>query len=69
MTDFNSSDYKKKQTYMEDILYDLLNSLPSSYNKQLQDLNYFKLLRALAKELSDAQFNIDLVKDNISINA
>lgn len=58
------TDYRKRQEYVEKILRDLLNLLPSSYNKEVADTNYYKLFRALAQELADAKLAIKTVKDN-----
>ena len=56
--------YYKKQRYMENILYELLSLLPSSYNKENQDTNYYKLFRSFAKELSDAKIEMKQVEGN-----
>ncbi len=49
---------------MENILYELLSLLPSSYNKESQDTNYYRLFRSLAKELSDAKIEMKQVESN-----
>lgn len=54
----------KKLTYAEKTMIDLISSLPNSYNKEITDINYYKLLRSLSLELSDAKVEIHKVKHN-----
>lgn len=58
----------KKITYNNNVLAQLINCLPNSYNKEVTDLNYYKLLRAVSLEFADAKINIDQVKDNLYLN-
>lgn len=61
------SKYEDKQILFENTLYDMLSLLPSSYNKEVQDTNYFKLLRSLAEQLAEAKINITEVSKGSSI--
>ena len=54
----------KKLTYTEKTMVDLISSLPNSYNKEITDTNYYKLLRSLSLELADAKVEIHKVKHN-----
>ncbi|AEO93449.1 gp189 [Bacillus phage G] len=56
--------YEKKQAQIERILRELIELLPSSYNRESTDTNYYKLLRALAHELADSRVKIEEVKEN-----
>lgn len=55
---------ENRQEYIQQILSELIELLPSSYNKETTDTNYYKLLRALAHELGDAKVEIEAVKNN-----
>ena len=59
-----SSAIQTQLTYTEEILVDLINLLPSSYNKEVRDVNYYKLLRSLAFEMANADIQVDIVKDD-----
>lgn len=48
-----------------DILKQLINLLPSSYNKETSDTNYYRLLRALALELENAQVEVKQLSDDM----
>lgn len=54
----------KKLSYAEKTMVDLIQSLPNSYNKEITDTNYYKLLRSLALEISDAKVELHKVKHN-----
>lgn len=56
--------YKKKHEAFESILKEMIELLPSSYNKEVDDTNYYKLLRALSAELADAEIEIKQIKDD-----
>lgn len=53
-----------RQQHIEKILRDLIDLLPDSYNKEVTDTNYYKLLRSLALELSDTKVQVDAVRKN-----
>lgn len=48
-----------------DILKQLINLLPSSYNKETSDTNYYRLLRALSLELNNAQIEVKKLNDDM----
>ena len=58
----------KKLNYTEKSLANLINVLPGSYNKEVKDLNYYKLLRAFSLEIADAEIQVERVKDNLYID-
>ncbi|MFW6014940.1 MAG: hypothetical protein ACOCRK_00720 [bacterium] len=59
---------ERKIYHTENTLEDLIRLLPNTYNKETSDVNYYKLLRSLSLELSDAKFEIEKLKDNLCIN-
>ncbi|MDF2533953.1 MAG: hypothetical protein K0R18_110 [Bacillales bacterium] len=63
------SNYEKRQGYVEDVMQSLIGNLPSSYNKEVGDTNFYKLLRAVTQELADAEIAIDEVRDNIYLDS
>jgi hypothetical protein len=58
----------KKLSTTETILSSLINLLPSNYNKEVRDINYYKLLRSLSFDLADAQIEIEQLKDNLYLD-
>lgn len=58
------TNFEDKQGHIERILRELISLLPSSYNKESSDTNYYKILRALSHELADARVAIETTKDN-----
>jgi hypothetical protein len=65
--DLHQKSYDKQMEW-EQILYEMLYMLPSSYNKDVQDTNYYKLFRALALELSDVAIKIQEIQKNAVLN-
>lgn len=59
---------ERKLNYTEETLANLINLLPSTYNKEVRDVNYYKLLRSLALEMSDAKIIVEEIKDNMYID-
>lgn len=55
----------RKLNYTEDTLANLLELLPTSYNKEVTDVNFYKLLRSLALEMGDAKVELDMIKDDL----
>lgn len=51
-----------------DTLKSLVNSLPGKYNKETNDTNYYKLLRSLALELSNAKIEVTQLKDDMYLS-
>lgn len=62
------NDIRKKINYTQETLLDLISLLPNTYNKEVTDVNYYKLLRSLSLELSDAKLEIDKLEDNRYLN-
>ena len=59
---------ERKLSIAEKTLLHLIDLLPDSYNKEVSDVNYYKLLRALALELADAKIEIERLDDNLSLD-
>lgn len=57
-------DYKERHQSFESILKEMIELLPSSYNKEVDDTNYYKMLRALSFELADAEIEVKQIKKN-----
>jgi len=62
------SSFEDKQKAFEDIMKTLIELLPSSYNKEVTDTNYYKLLRAFALQLADAKIEIEEIGKNRYLN-
>lgn len=58
------SSFEDKQLAFDEILKTMIELLPSSYNKEVTDTNYYKLLRAFALQLADAKIEIKEMGDN-----
>lgn len=56
-------------SYFRTTIQHLVNILPESYNKEIIDTNYYKLLRAIALQLGDLKFILDDVKNGFYLNA
>lgn len=54
----------KKYMYSNNYKNSLLKSLPFNYNVDVDDTNFYKILRAIALEFADAQIQVDLLDDN-----
>ncbi|MNO11550.1 hypothetical protein D3C76_11410 [compost metagenome] len=63
------SNEEKRQGYLEQILANMLSNIPGSYNKEVMDTNFYKLLRAVTQELTDARISIDEIKDNTYLSS
>ena len=59
---------EKKINHTEETLINLINLLPSSYNKEVKDVNYYKLLRAFALEMAGAKIEVEKNFDNFYLN-
>jgi hypothetical protein len=59
----------KKLQYSQNTLQQFISLLPNSYNKEIRDTNYYKLLRSVALELSDAKINIEELQDNVYLDS
>ena len=55
----------RKMAYQHDTMENLLSLLPSSYNKEVTDTNFYRLLRAIAVDMGDAKITLDMVKDDL----
>jgi len=59
---------ENKLTHTEETLKHLISVLPNTYNKEVKDVNYYKLLRAFALELADAKIEIEKIGDNLYLD-
>ena len=59
---------EKKLNHTENTLINLIDLLPSSYNKEVKDVNYYKLLRAFALEMADVKIEVEKNFDNFYLN-
>lgn len=57
-----------KLTHTEKTLKQLISLLPNTYNKEVTDTNYYKILRAIALELADAKIEVDKLNDNLYLD-
>lgn len=60
---------ESKLNYSQNTLQQFINLLPNSYNKEVRDTNFYKLLRSVSLELSDAKINIEELKDNVYLDS
>lgn len=58
----------KKLNYTEETLKHFISLLPSTYNKEITDVNYYKILRAIALEMADAKIVVDRLSDNLYLD-
>ena len=58
----------RKLDYQADTQANLISLLPSSYNVETTDTNFYKLLRAVSVEMSDAKITLDMIKDDLSLD-
>jgi len=56
-------------TYYQTTIEHLINILPESYNKEIIETNFYKLLRAAALELAEDKFTLDEIKNGFYLNA
>lgn len=54
--------------YYQETIKHLIDVLPQSYNKEIDDTNFFKLLRSLASEMSEDKYNLEEVKNGLYLN-
>lgn len=47
----------------------LINVLPDSYNKEVIETNFYKLLRAIGLEIGEYKFNLEEIKNGFYLNA
>jgi hypothetical protein len=59
-------DWKLEHT--EKTLKQLISLLPNTYNKEVTDTNYYKMLRAIALELADAKIEVDKLNDDLYLD-
>lgn len=59
---------ERKLNYTEETLTNLVNLLPDSYNKEITDLNFYKLLRSLSIEMADAKVELDMIKEDLYLD-
>ena len=55
--------------YYQQTIEHLINVLPGSYNKEIIETNFYKLLRAAALELSETKITLDEIKNGFYLNA
>jgi hypothetical protein len=53
----------------EKTLSHLINLLPDNYNKEVTDVNFYKLLRSLALEISDTEVQLREIEEDLNINS
>ena len=67
-TDYLTRMITRKLQYHRATQENLISLLPSSYNKETTDTNFYKLLRAVSVEMSDAKITLDMMKDDLSLD-
>lgn len=58
----------KKLNHTDTTLKQLISLLPNTYNKEVTDTNYYKILRAIALELADAKIEVEKINDNLYLD-
>ena len=59
---------ERRLRYQHEILEQMVYELPSSFNKECTDQNFYKLLRSIAIELADASVHLTMVKEDFHID-
>lgn len=69
-TELNNLYNKIKITleYYQTTIRHIIKMLPKSYNKEIDDTNFFKLLRALALEMAESKYDLLSVKNGVYLN-
>ena len=63
------NDILSKYIHTSNIKNSLLNSVPVRYNTESDDTNFYKILRAIAIEMADAEVQIERLKDNFYLES
>lgn len=59
---------ERRLRYQREIHDQMVEELPSSFNKECTDTNFYKLMRAVAVEMADASMTLTMIKEDMYID-
>lgn len=55
---------ERRLRYQREILDQMINELPSSFNREVMDTNIYRLMRVVSTELADASMQLTMIKED-----